>query len=164
MYDLTMGIVRVYAQGAFGCTGVAAASTHDVFHFIGPASTSAVAFHARAHVEIYAGGYCVKGMATIREGTSNSASASEHVLSDYITDLDVPVSRLPGATFDLSLEGYAEAANGYGGCGSDARTYMTLMFPDLPPGYSVESCQGFISGQIVAGGRTTWGQIKSLYR
>jgi hypothetical protein len=168
-YDLVAGTMNANAYAYGVAKGEASVSGHDVFTVLGPPSAPPITFLAQAHVFLAAGcgyGPTGRGDASIREGTSNSATASTQSCFPYYTaDIGVSITRAAGSTFDLYLTVYALGGPGsvFGG-GGDGHASLSLGFPDLPAGYSVVSCQGFGAGQVVATRRSSWGAIKTLYR
>ena len=46
----------------------------------------------------------------------------------------------------------------------DVRANSRITFAGLPPGYSVQSCQGYPGTPPVPVARRTWGAVKQLYR
>lgn len=170
-YDLVAGTMQdyVYAYGVI--VGDASVAAHDVFTLIGPSPGPPIVFHAHAHGFVASG--CVYGPtgsadASIREGASNIASASaqgfQNCQGGQSYDIGVAITLAPGSTFDLYLTIDAHASGSFFGPAGDGHANLSLSFPDLPAGYYVVSCQGFSSGQVTPTRRTSWGQLKALYR
>ncbi len=155
-YDLTQGTIAASGSGDIICTGSAQVLTHDVFTLTGPASASPISFSAVIHVDTYVFGFG-SGGATIREGASNTSPNGSVIGGGSIT-VGITVTVLSGSSFDLYLEG------GAGGAGGGASMGALLEFPDLPPGYVLQSCQGFSTIGAVPARPLTWGHLKTLYR
>jgi hypothetical protein len=151
-YDLANGRFGVVAQGGAGCGASAALQTHDVFALIGPAFGSPLSFRAQLVVELH--GANLPSSATIREGDSNTSRGSKPAPFDTVW---VTITRSPGNSFDL----YVGASTGGTGFGTLS---ASLSFPDLPPGYGVQSCQGFFAGTPVQARVTNWGRLRARYR
>lgn len=150
-FDLVSGHWRVEASAWGECSGNASLATHDVFTLIGPAGSAGIEFTIRLDVTVYD----FSG-ATLREGTSNEQSTT---FGRGTQVLEVRVGSAVGETFDLRV--LMSAAADHNGSGS-ASAHLT--FPDLPTGFAVSSCQGYVSDIAVAAGRTSWGRVKALYR
>lgn len=161
-YDLVAGTAYANANGS-NTIPEASVSTHDVFTLLGPSSAAAITFVARVHVVIWTECYAAAGTITVREGASNSASANHIACGLNETDIEVSITRAANATFDLYLTNYARGGSGFQTSGQ-AYTNLSLSFPDLPPGYSVMSCQGFMGGAVVPTKRGSWGRVKAVYR
>src|SRR5262249_33847807 len=138
------------------------AYVHDVYTLIGPDAGTPVSFHAAAHVSIFNCGLATS-YAMIQSSGSNTASyLVQYCFSSVQKDLSIPLSRLPGATFDLWMEAAATTGDAHGG--GTAGSSMTLSFPDLPPGYVIVSCQGYTTGLATPARAISWGHLKSIYR
>ena len=152
-YNLVSGALSAQAFSSGTCGAQSRVTTHDVFTLMGPASTTPIAFTARFSGSA-SGGFA--GMrVSLREGASN---ARDWIGLGTVT-LDIAIIRSSGITFDLYLECGLEAASYGGGQGA-----AWLGFPDLPTGYWLESCQGFVAGSPVPVRPTTWGALKTIYR
>jgi len=167
VYNLVEGTVRVHAYANSYAVGQANASTSDVFTLLGPPSDPPITFHARVHVDFP--GDCSYGPeggadASIREGASNSATASNTTCQHAATDIEISITRSAGSTFDLSLTANASGGSGDGYYGGNGNVSLSLSFPDLPKGYSVVSCQGFAAGKVTAARPLSWGELKTRYR
>ena len=156
-YDLTHGTISAYVDVQILCSGTSEMLTHDIFTLTGPASTSPISFSSVINVHSWADGVAFAG-ATVREGDSNISPGS--VPGDWST-VGITITVGPGSSFDLYMDG--RAAGGYWGNGG-AAVNAWLDFPDLPAGYVVQSCQGFIAGGVVPVRAASWGKLKSLYR
>ena len=102
---------------------------------------------------------------TLREGAANSSIATMNTPAADRTpvDLNIVVTRAAGQTFDLYLNLRA-TGGGSGGAPGTGDVAALLVFPDLPPGFGVRSCQGFSTGLAVPTARSSWGSLKLSYR
>jgi len=162
-YDLVAGTMYVNALGA-NADASSSLFTHDVFTLFGPPSSSPITFAARAHVElsIDCNGVPPSASASIRQGTSNLAETARAQCGDGTTDIGISITCETAATFDLYMT--AEVQAGEPDSGGQAEARVSLTFPDLPPGYSLVSCQGYATGPTVATRRESWGALKTLYK
>jgi hypothetical protein len=155
-YNLVTGWVEVDATGTLICRAFSNFTTHDIFTLTGPAPGIPISFRAELRAFASVSGF---GSASVmlREGASNSSPGS--VLGSSTVGITITAS--PGSTFDLYIAG---SAFGGGGAGGGAGVDAGLGFPDLPPGYLLQSCQGFVAGGAVPVRTTSWGKLKTLYR
>lgn len=156
-YDLAHGTISAVGSTEPECCGYGTGSTHDVFTLVGPAGPALVSFTAHLHVVASLAGSGTAS-ATLREGASNAAGYNDPPGPDDAT-ISITIARHVGETFDLYLD-YSATACGDG----EASLTGTLSFPDLPPGYAVSSCQGFLSDPSVPAAPTSWGQLRARYR
>jgi hypothetical protein len=150
-YNLVTGRFAAVAQGGSGCGASSGLSTHDVFTLTGPPSGS-LSFRAQLDVEYHGGNF--PSSASIQGGNT---TASTGPTPGPFTSIWITIVRSPGASFDL----YIGAVTGGTGFGT---LTAALSFPDLPQGYMVQSCQGFVAGTPVPTRGTQWGRLKALYR
>jgi hypothetical protein len=156
-YHLAHGTISASASTEPECCGYGTGSTHDLFTLLGPPGPALITFTAHLHVTSSQSGSGTAG-ATLREGASNSASYTNPPGPAEET-ISITIARHAGETFDLFLDYHATA------CGDgDASLSGTLSFSDLPPGYAVTSCQGFLSDPSVAATPTSWGRLRARYR
>jgi hypothetical protein len=156
-YDLAHGTLTASGTTEPECCGYGSGSTHDVFTLFGPAGSALISLTAHLHVTASVTGSGTAG-ASLREGASNGASYADPPGPDDAT-ISITIARHVGETFDLFLDYNATA------CGDgDASLNGTLSFSDLPPGYAVASCQGFLSDPSVPAATTSWGRLRAIYR
>jgi hypothetical protein len=72
--------------------------------------------------------------------------------------LELSLAKLPGEEFPLNVAVSAHASHTI-----QAVTSGQILFVGLPPGYSVQSCQGY-NVLPVATRASSWGAVKQLYR
>lgn len=150
-----------------GCTPVGSASTHDVFQLVGPASLLPLTFVARLEVSANwtanENPYATTS-AQLREGDSNSQSYVGTRDEPRSTTLSIAISRRVGESFDLFIFLRASTA-GITVLGTESANISgSLSFADLPEGYAVVSCQGYVSEPAVPARTTSWGRLKAIYR
>lgn len=164
VYDLVQGTARAIAQSSSGAK-VSTLSTHDIFTLLGPAGGPPVTFTVRVHLSEYIDYLKGRVVTTLREGASNSSTATMSTPAADRTpvDLNIVVTRAAGQTLDLYLVLQA-TGGGSGGAPGIGDVAAQLAFPDLPPGFGVRSCQGFSTGLAVPTARTSWGSLKLSYR
>lgn len=167
--DIPAGVV--YARITTGGSGTfyrpIGAISQDQYWIMGPATTGSIACTARFEV----GGYGACPSA----GTASMTVQSNTVSTTYdngITQgpcnqppplsggLTSPVSSQVGEPFAVTLSAQITNPPAYGG---RAYLYGRLSFRDLPPGYSVVSCNGFgsLATRVV---QRSWGGVKTIYR
>jgi len=172
-YAFTFGSPPTYARVA----------ARDSFTVLGPEGEGPITFTARLTVRSncsgaypytcfdpvpcwFPGGHASAG---IREGESNAMGIEHTQTGAYEDILDITITRDRGDAFELALSAFA-LASGIMDHQVDmsstryADVTAALAFPDLPPGWSVISCQGFRAGHIVPVRTTTWGRIKTMHR
>lgn len=164
-YNLPAGLVGASFSVGGDCSGGASATARDRFVLVGPSSPNPVTFNARLGVRLTAlGSSCCLSAQTIgrlqeASGPPVQASANSFNAPFVETVLILPIAHSVGEPFELtysvSTGGSGPSASGSGG--------GALSFVGLPPGYGVESCQGF-SGVVVATRPRTWGEVKASYR
>lgn len=164
-YDLSLGVLHADAFILGGCSSYASVTTHDVFTLSGPPSPTPISFVARGSFGL--SGSCLYpgdgAMGVTLHGTGGTSAGAMVFCGEPYSgppSLDVVISCLPGATFDIDMGAWANAGVGP----SSVSAGLSLGFPDLPAGYSVISCQGFMAGQVVPARTTSWGSLKSMYR
>jgi len=170
-YDLSLGHAYSNARGCLDSGSTGSLGTYDVFHLIGPQPSPVLTFRARFRLQ---GGVANEG------GGFRSASASGSLreigaMSDsfYVgvghpfgesagidTTLGIQLSHTVGAEFTL----FGWLSSSAFGAGSTSTIESQLSFEDLPPGYAVVSCQGFVSDPIVPARSLSWGRLKAIYR
>jgi hypothetical protein len=157
-YDLRLAIFQVHTNVPNPGMAAAAVIAADRFRIVGPASDTPLAVTVRLHVttdgcETHAG---------LWEG--------EGSLSDFVpitiwpeSVLEIEVRRRPGEDFDLRYGGrlHYDSYDIEAG-GADCNLRGRLDFVAIPPGYSIESCQGYSARVAVA--PATWTHAKMLYR
>jgi len=118
---------------------------------IGPTSSGPISFTAQlaAQLDIHSG-------ASFREGDSNTGSTTGPWPGLRLIQVIVTTSADSPFVLHTNLLAFTSISGGFG--------YTQLSFPDLPPGYSIVSCQGFAAGAVVPARTHTWGRLKTLYR
>jgi hypothetical protein len=186
-YDLVRGSIEAVAYGTsatnmYMLQAETRVATHDVYRLEGPLTGLPVTFTARLRLNIVCAGdtFSSRGTGWIipaglvtadlgEDGTSNRSSLRIQENLRDVRDLSIVLNRSVGEVFPLRMalmtEGTASPDNSTDeGFPRYAEASGLLSFPDLPPGYSLVSCQGFASDAPVGARPTTWGRIKTLYR
>jgi hypothetical protein len=149
-YNLTFGTFHIVADAGTECGAEGRISTHDTFTLTGPTSSSALSF--TAHLSKAFGGFGSRyGQASLSVGQMLGVVGPN-------SDIVLPITINVGDSFDLSTTLLAGVSAGH----SDGST--TLTFTDLPAGYQVASCQGFIGSSPVPVSPISWGRVKLIYR
>lgn len=177
-YDLTRGVFTVRAVGAPSYQGGAAVSAVDQYRVEGVSPGTPLVFSAELNVNINVYGYLCQppgslitttGSATVREGNSNSSSAS---ITTPLTCSSTGCCAQPaglqtvvrtvvtGAAGDPFTLHFDLTVNGNGSGHGSAE----LRFSGLPPGARVVSCQGFRQDFPTAANGMSWGRLKAIYR
>jgi hypothetical protein len=154
-----------------GPTGVSsAASTHDLFHVVGPASDTPLDFTAVFQVSAGRsydtgngfGVYVDEGSDAFAHG--NGVSCTSSICGGGASSsLTVPLRHAVGEPFEIST--YVSASSqGFCPGGGGGNVSATLAFQGLPSAYAVVSCQGFTSNPAVPARAKSWGSLKVTYR
>ncbi|MEQ1737674.1 MAG: hypothetical protein ABL886_14870 [Rhodoglobus sp.] len=184
-YDLIGGSILSVASGTsvinqYMLHAEALVATHDVFRLIGPAGGAGASVSARLRLHIVCAGdtfssggtgyYIHAGSVTAHlgeSGTTHRVSLEVRENLRDVRDLVLTFDRQVDETFTLRMSIRTEATAAPDnsideGFPRYAEAVGQLSFPDLPPGYSVVSCQGYAPDAPVPSRTTTWGRIKSL--
>lgn len=162
VYDLVSGSAHVIASGD-QAAGTASCMTHDIFTLTGPSGAPPITFIVRLHAHIYADNQPSHGTVSLCEGATNCDSVSNNSpFSSLDRDLEFVVTRSASQTLDLYMR--LSAVGGDYGSSGFAYAGAQISFPNLPSGFAVTSCQGFVSSQTVPTQRASWGRLKSMYR
>jgi len=175
-YDLVAGTLSAGVTG-FGEGGAyVSLQVQDLYTIVGPASATPIEFLARVRftgtlgADLVtlpgAGTGCVGSFVNL--GMASASLTDEAQLQSnpspacgprsFDETLDLALTKLPGQEFPLSVSVYASAGHTI-----QAQTSGQIVFVGLPPGYSMESCQGY-AGSPVATRSSSWGRVKQLYR
>ena len=149
-------------------------SASDLYQVVGPASAVPIPLEVRVHVtgsvtaELRSWPFIglVCGGAQMNFKLFSGAASTQFVgVNDFqpcagksfVTDLVLPLARLPGEQFPV---GYDLFISSHGGTGT---MRGEVSFANLPAGYSIVSCQGYV-GQPVPIVARSWGRLKQAYR
>lgn len=172
-YDLVAGTVQGGHTGSGEAGSFAQLTAQDRYTIVGPTSATPVQFLVRcrftgtvggALVNLPFGGPTCLGSQALLRITSASLSDEATVASDpcgpraFDETLELELAKLPGEEFTL-----AALASLTAGHTIEATASGLISFVNLPPGYSVQSCQGY-AGVPVAVRPRSWGAVKQLYR
>lgn len=166
-FDLVAGWLGESGSGAAG--GSADVLASDRYTLLGPAGT--VPIVARLEVRFFGNGCpttphgvgAVEMSAAILHGAQQTdfacaspGSSTPCASCDGTTTLTLPLAVTVGDPFEVRwhVRGTAGSNNG--------EEIFAQFFFDLPPGYAIESCQGYSTGAVPAG-PTSWGRIKARY-
>lgn len=164
-YDLPAGTVSVLGNGDYP-DGFASAhvTAEDVYHVVGPATPGLIGFSANLHAHGEGSSYyctSASGSATLQFGTVKQ-SVTFHGSSCQGEGVDqtisLPQQHLVGEEFHLVMDVVATAS-----AGASASMDGSLSFSGLPPGYSIVSCQGYMSVPTPSAS-VSWGRLKVRYR
>lgn len=161
-FDLPTGRARLTLGG-----GDAFMTTRDTYRIVGP-GTAPVSGLATLEItySMYANQTChepnyVAGTVTVSEGAQSRSLFREancvNGLFNQTERLHLPISHVPGEPFTLAYD--------LRGTGSFTTLSLDVQFgfSNLPPGYTVQSCQNFAYAPV-ATARSSWGAVKSYYR
>jgi hypothetical protein len=175
-WNLIEGRFSGGASGATEMGGFLSMTVRDIYRIVGPASAVPIPFRARVVLSGHASGSmetvpgagsgCFGSSVTfelIPEGglpayaeIGSSQSPCAGVDIDAVVEL--ALAKLPGEEFLLRHRFYISS-----GAYQTAFAEGLLTFLDLPPGYSIASCQGYV-GPAVPTSNASWGQLKHTYR
>ena len=166
-FDLVAGWLAESGGGAAG--GSADVLVADRYVVLGPTGTVPVV--ARLEVR-YAGSGCPlnphgRGAVEMSAAILHDALRADFACTSSIANppcescdgnatLTLPLVVSVGTPFDVRWQ-----VRGSAGYNNGQEIYAGFSF-DLPPGYAIESCQGYSSGAVPAE-RASWGRIKARY-
>jgi hypothetical protein len=164
-YNLPSGMVSAQSDADYpDGYGNAHVITDDVYRLVGPPTSALISFSADLHAHGQGSSYfctSASGSATLQSGTSHQ-TATFHGSSCQGEGVDktlsLPQLRSVGESFDLIMDVVATAS-----AGASAAMDGNLSFSGLPPGYSIESCQGYLSTPTPSR-PLSWGRLKLRYR
>ena len=172
-YDHVAGTLQGGHTGSGEAGSFAGLMAQDRYSIFGPPSATPIAFQVRFHVTGFAGG----GLATLPNqgsvclGSQVQLRLADGALEDVATITSEPcgprafdemlhldLAKLPGEEFTLSAAESHSAGHSIQSSASGAITFV-----GLPPGYVVQSCNGYALAPVAVQARS-WGQVKQLYR
>lgn len=175
--DLRSGWAQLSGGGGIGeQTCGAGLDVSDVYQLAGPPAGTPFAFTARIHLsgEVPASWFKDPYLAFYCHGSRVTSDLTVGSATDHFTDTQAgfdslgcvthavsadrtfPLSKLPGETFTIRFQ---SNVSGYTTC----TIRQTLTFEGLPPGYTIQSCQGYAAQPTPALARS-WGSLKNSYR
>lgn len=175
-YNLIAGTMNGSGGGGGGEVGSFTGLTiRDIYRVVGPPTVTPIAFTVRFAADGTAGAdqTFVPGIGTVCRPASARFRILSGALSDEVLvqgsvspcgattidhDVELALSHLPGVDFDVSVGATMSGA----GFASASFTGL-LSFEGLPPGYTIQSCQGY-AGQVVPVLHRSWGSLKHGYR
>ena len=175
-YNLIAGTLNGAGGGGGGEVGsFTGLSIRDTYRIVGPATVTPIAFTVRFAADGSAGAamsfmpgfgdVCrtagatfriLSGAATDEVAVAGSFSPCQATTIDH--DVELALAHLPGVDFDVAVGATMHGA-GY----ASASFAGLLSFEGLPPGYTIQSCQGF-AGPVVPVAHRSWGSLKHGYR
>jgi hypothetical protein len=90
---------------------------------------------------------------------TNSVATGHNQSRCQVDPLDLPVQAVAGQPFRVSYEVSTSVTEG-----GQSLSRGQLIFQDLPPGASIQSCHGFKQDFPVPARAVSWGGVKLLYR
>jgi hypothetical protein len=172
-YNLAAGTVQAGVTGSGELGSGGQLSTRDRYAIVGPASATPIPFLVRMRftgtaegdlVSLPVGGpVCLTSQVSLRIASGSLLDEST-IASDpcgprpFDVTLAFALAKLPGEEFTLSTNVTLNAGHTL-----EATASGTLIFVDLPVGYSVQSCQGYAVAPVPVKA-TSWGAVKQLYR
>lgn len=161
-YDLTVGSIA--ATVYFKCCGLATSevTARDIYRVVGVPSGHPVTLTAElscTRQDNSGGGHAPAhfswGVST--DSASVSGSGDAGYMTSTVLRLDIQALGMQ----DFPVSWHVDVLQGFDAGNADIRGRWR--FTGLPPGASVESCQGFAGG-IVPTMTSTWGLVKARYR
>lgn len=175
-YDLIAGTLDAGHTGAGEAGANAGILVQDRYRIVGPALGTPLPIQVRVGFSGVAGGgvvflpnlgsVCLGSSATLRLASGSSLD-EETIESQYGTPcasrtidhtLALDLQKLPGEEFVVSV-----SISLFAGHTIPVTAAGEISFAGLPPGYSIQSCQGYGDAPVPVA-RRTWGGIKQLYR
>lgn len=148
----------------------AGVTLRDLFTVHGPADGAPYTLHLRVHgtgdAYSYGGpgdtdGILLTLSATIPQPGDPTSSRGWGTFSGfYVFDdsLDLVLQRTGGTPVGITIDAQASGTPGV------AEGHLAYRFVDLPPGWGVTSCKGYVQEQPVPAIPATWGKVKAAYR
>lgn len=164
-YNLPVGMLSAQSDADYP-DGYARAhvTTDDVYRLVGPPTSALISFSAdlRAHGQ-GSSYYCTSasGSASLQSGASQQTATfrSSGCRGEGVDKtLSLPQLRSVGESFHLIMDVVASVS-----AGASAAMDGSLGFSGLPPGYAIESCQGYFSNPTPSR-PWSWGRLKLRYR
>lgn len=171
--DMVAGTTSIsYSSGGTSGTGAVVADASDDYTLVGPGgpplsvevralcqatvgySGPELASGSQVYVNLVVGALPVNQLyVLLGGGTPHSAD----------TFVSQSVSWAIGQTIRIRVQSIGSAGTGLNGLSLSGTSTTALLFPNLPPGYSVHSCYGYGQG-VVPTARPSWGRLKVAYR
>ena len=177
-YNLIAGTMSVSSGGGTELGSYAGILIRDLYWVVGPATAVPILFRVKLHTTGVARGgmldltgkgqyICSTSYASIRL-SSGAAFEETRASSQYeptcsgnvpisITQ-ELPLLHVPNEVFEVAYN--HDLRNGYG---VSVYTLGEVSFEGLPPGYTIQSCQGY-AGRVVPTVARSWGMLKHSYR
>jgi hypothetical protein len=175
-YDLVAGTLRSATSGGGEAGAFAQLRAGDRYRLVGPTSSVPIPFRVRLHATgvanggpvtlPFVGNICTSSRVTLRilSGATNGeltvGSQPLPVCASAPIDatLEVALAHLPGEEFGVTF-----GLDPVNGPLTSIQVAATFSFVQLPPGTTIESCQGY-AGPVVPAASRTWGRLKHAYR
>lgn len=175
-YDLVTGTLRAYQGGSGKLANFVSLQVRDVYSIVGPPTSEPIRFRVSLRTTGMAGGgmvelhngnrLCAVSTATIRlaSGPIVDERVAESQRDPDCTSMPIDLTQsiellhLPGETFEVLFGNLLIA-----GQRMQVQTTGMISFEGLPPGYSIQSCQGY-AGPVVPAASRSWGMLKHSYR
>jgi len=151
-YDLAAGTVSAFSHATSDVGFTAQLQTADDFVIVGPASTTPIDFTAVFNVTMTYPPLCPATLTVGALQVDRVSSGPTH------QSVHLNLSILPNQHFNVGMHSAATAPRLF-----SSQVSATLAFTPMPPGYSLQSCQGF-SAAAVPTRPVTWGRVKQFYR
>jgi hypothetical protein len=145
---------EIHARDRFTCTGIPGATSLTVRVLLRGFKAGDCTHHC--DYGYWSAGMTAAGSSIETGYVDCGAQTCEHTLERTI-------QVVPDVAFDFELRLHASAVTQYC-CRTEGSVEAKLSFPDLPAGASLRSCKGYASGVPTVARRTTWGQVKQIYR
>ena len=173
--DLIAGTMEMRSSGCSPHQSCGAGLTAtDLYQVVGPASANPIPFEVRVALtgSIAAQLHTYPFHGTLCSGAQVRFVLSSDAASTEFTDVNgsepcagktvagglmLPLARVPGEWFPIRYDLTANASGGEG------TIRGAVSFANLPPGYSIVSCQGY-GAPPVATLPSSWGRLKQVYR
>ena len=144
----------------------------DSFTITGPAAGTPIAFHMRFQVQGSVNwtsyGPAQQVQVTVRPLELHAGDAATEwgfglsseprTTYPFASSFDITLQRLAGEPIGIEIDVQTAISNA-----GSTRLYGSFSFPDLPQGWSVDSCKGYHRDQPVPAIPTSWGSVKATY-
>jgi hypothetical protein len=175
-YNLVAGTLAASVTGSGEVGSFANLGIQDRYRIVGPGSGTPLSITVRVSFTGGAGGGEVElpyiGLSclgsTVQLRLSSDATQDDAIVYSNPTPacggqsvnelLEIVLQKFPGEEFPVSVGVDLSAGHTI-----SSHAAGTLVFSGLPPGYGIQSCQGF-SGTVVWARATSWARLKQIYR
>ncbi len=164
-YDLSAGQLSIRTRGGDSSSGNRM-YLRDHYQLIGPPGWEPVTFEARLELTGFVASSAFLGVSLRSESSFDSLGFSATSSGPSFINLDgrslvVTVTASVGGEFDLDIHHRSSA--GWVRTAGTVHAEGQILFVGLPPGLSIQSCQGFVQEEPIPVERLSWSAVKARF-